>query len=329
VEPGPSSAVQPPLESPPPEGPLDLVVFTAVLAAALMHAGWNAVVRVGLDRFSSILLLSMTQSGLALVLLPFAPLPAPAAWPWVAGAALLHTGYKLFLIRAYQHGDLSQVYPLARGAAPPIVAIGGALFLGELLPATGWMAVALIAAGVALMAFRGGHGPMRSLPRERMISEVKDAVEAYPAGSASTAGRLSAQALGYSLATAGFVASYTLADAQGARIAGSATAFALWMFVADGFVMLAYAVATRGPRAPVAVLSAWRTGLPAGALSLGSYWIVLWAFTRAPVALVAALRETSVLFAMLLGVFVLKEHAGRWRWAAGLLIAAGVAAMRL
>ena len=271
-----------------------------MLAAALMHAAWNAVVRVGLDRFSSILLLSMTQSGLALALLPFVGPPAAAAWPWVAGASLLHTGYKLFLIRAYQHGDLTQIYPLARGAAPPIVALGGVLLFGEHLKPTGWLAVALIASGVALMAFRGG-----------------------------SAGRLPGKALAYALITAGFVASYTLADGQGARIAHSATAFAMWMFVGDGLTMLAYAVATRGPKAPIAVLSAWRTGLPAGALSLGSYWIALWAFTRAPVALVAALRETSVLFALLIGVVLLKERVGPWRVAAGLCIGAGVMAMRL
>ena len=280
---------------------LDPLAFAAVLAAALMHAGWNAVVRVGLDRFSSILLLSMTQSGLALLLLPFAPLPAQAAWPWIAGASLLHTGYKLFLIRAYEHGDLSQVYPLARGAAPPIVALGGILLFGEHLKPTGWLAVGLIAGGVALMAFRGGAG----------------------------LGRMSGKALAYALVTAGFVAAYTLADGQGARIAQSATAFAMWMFVGDGLTMLAYAVATRGPKAPIAVLKEWRTGLPAGTLSLGSYWIALWAFTQAPVALVAALRETSVLFAMLIGVVLLKEEAGRWRIAAGLCIGAGVIAMRL
>ena len=280
---------------------LDLTVFLAVLAAALMHASWNAVVRVGLDRFNSILLLSMTQSALALAMLPFVPAPAAVSWPWVVTAGLLHTGYKLFLIRAYQHGDLSQIYPLARGAAPPIVAVGGVILLGERLPLTGWAAVALIAGGVALMALRGGSG----------------------------VGRLSGQALGYALATAGFVAAYTLVDGQGARLAGSATAFAMWMFVGDGLVMLAYAVVTRGPRAPLAVASAWRTGLPAGALSLGSYWIALWAFTRAPVALVAALRETSVLFAMLIGVLVLKEKAGAWRWVAALGIVAGVMAMRL
>lgn len=257
--------------------------------------------RVGGDRFSSIFVLSMTQSGLALALLPFFPAPAAVAWPWVAGSALLHTGYKLFLIRAYEHGDLSQVYPLARGAAPPMVAVAGLLLFGEQLPPSGVAAVALIAAGVGLMAVRGGGG----------------------------IGRLPLPAVAYALGTAVFVAAYTVADGRGARLAGSATAFALWMFVADGLVMLSYALVTRGPGAPRAVLSAWRTGLPSGALSLGSYWIVLWALTRAPLGLVAALRETSVLFAMLLGVFVLRERAGPWRWAAGLLIASGVVAMRL
>ena len=272
-----------------------------MLAAALMHAGWNAMVRVGLDRFSSILLLSMTQSGLALILLPFVPQPAVAAWPWVAAASLLHTGYKLFLIRAYEHGDLTQVYPLARGSAPPIVALGGIVLFGEHLKATGWLAVALIAGGVGLMAFRGG----------------------------ANVGRLPTKALVYALVTAGFVAAYTLADGQGARIALSATAFAMWMFVGDGLTMLAYTLITRGPKGLLAVLPEWRTGLPAGTLSLGSYWIALWAFTKAPVALVAALRETSVLFAMLIGVVLLKEKAGPWRVAAGLCIGAGVIAMRL
>jgi drug/metabolite transporter (DMT)-like permease len=168
------------------------------------------------------------------------------------------------------------------------------------LKPTGGLAVALIAGGVALMAFRGG-----------------------------ARGRLSGKALAYALGTAGFVASYTLADGQGARIAQSSMAFAMWMFVGDGLSMLAYAMVTRGPKAPLAVMSEWRTGLPAGTLSLGSYWIALWAFTRAPVALVAALRETSVLFALLIGMFLLKERAGRWRIAAGLLIGAGVVAMRL
>jgi len=275
---------------------VDLIVFLAVLAAALMHAGWNAVVRTGSDRFASILLLSMTQSGLALVLLPFVPAPAAAAWPWVAGASLLHTGYKLFLIRAYQHGDLSQVYPLARGAAPPMVALGGIVLLGEQLHPLGWLAVGAIATGVALMAFRGG----------------------------ATGGRLPAKALAYALVTACFVAAYTLADGAGARIAKSATAFAMWMFVGDGLAMLVYAVATRGPGGIARIVRpAWKSGLPAGALSLGSYWIALWAFTRAPVALVAALRETSVIFAAIFSAFILKERFHPRRYAAVAMVALG------
>ena len=266
-----------------------------------MHAGWNAVIRLGLDRFSSILLLSMTQSGLALVILPFVPFPPAEAWPWVVGASLLHTGYKLFLIRAYQHGDLTQVYPLARGAAPPVVALGGVLMFGEALAPLGWLAIALIAGGIALMAFRGG-------------SDFK---------------RLPTLPLLYALGTAGFVAAYTLADAAGARVSGSAHGFAMWMFVGDGLTMLAYALATRGTAGLRAVLPAWKTGLPAGTLSLGSYWIVLWAMTRAPVGLVAALRETSVLFALAIGALFLKERMGAGRWAAGALICAGVVAMRL
>lgn len=280
---------------------MDPIVFFAVLAAAAMHAAWNAVVRAGEDRFASILILALCQSGLALLLLPFTPLPAPEAWPWIAGACLLHTGYKLFLIRAYQHGDLSQVYPLARGAAPPVVALGGVLLLGETLEPLALAAIALIALGVALMAFRGGHGM----------------------------GRLPGKAIAYALGTAMFVASYTLADGVGARVAGSATSFAMWMFVGDGLSILAYALATRGAGGVKTALAGWRTGLPAGALSLGSYWIALWAFTKAPVAMVAALRETSVLFAMLIATVILKERAGAWRWAAAASICAGVAAMRL
>ena len=135
---------------------MDTTVFLAVLAAALMHAGWNAIVKVGLDRFSSILLLSIAQGAIALLLLPFFAFPAAEAWPWLLGSALLHVGYKLFLIRAYEHGDLSQVYPLARGTAPLIVALVGALFLGEAMTAGKTAAVVTIALGVLVMSRNGG-----------------------------------------------------------------------------------------------------------------------------------------------------------------------------
>jgi drug/metabolite transporter (DMT)-like permease len=275
---------------------VDAVVFIAVLAAALLHAGWNAVVKLGLDRFSSVLPLALVQSGLAVALLPFFPAPDVPSWPWLAASALLHTGYKLVLIRAYEHGDLSQVYPLARGTAPLLVALA----LGEALTPARTLAVLAIGLGVVLMAARGGTG-LGSVPFRALV---------------------------YALGTAALTASYTLVDGVGARLSGSASGFALWMFAGDGLGMLAYALATRGRAAFPALLPAWRAGVAAGAMSLGSYWIAIWAFTRAPIALVAALRETSVLFAMLIAAVVLREKPGPWRWAAAGLIAGGVVLVR-
>lgn len=275
------------------------VVFAAVLLAALMHASWNALIRITLDRFASILLLALSQSALALLLLPLVPAPSRAAWPFIAGAALLHTGYKLFLIRAYAHGSLSQVYPLARGSAPLIVALAGVILFAERLGLQATIAVVAIAAGVVMMA--GGAG----------------------------LSRLPMRALAYALGTAAFTAAYTLADAAGARLAGSAVGFAMWMFVVDGVAMALYALATRGTQVLATLRPALLHGSIAGALSLGSYGIVIWAFTQAPVAMVAALRETSVLFAVAIAALLLGERVPPARWLAAAVIAAGVVAMRL
>ncbi|HUF88063.1 MAG TPA: EamA family transporter [Thermohalobaculum sp.] len=279
---------------------MDIVVFAAVLVAALMHASWNAIVKTGLDRFSAILLMTLAQGGIGLVLIPAFPLPAAQAWPWVVASALLHMGYKLFLIRAYEHGELSQVYPVARGTAPLIVLLVGAAFLGEALGAAQTLAVLAIALGIMLMALR----------RQRID-------------------RMPAKALGFALGTACFTAAYTLVDGIGARLAGTASGYTMWLFAGDAIGITAWALATRGRGAFGRLAPAWRSGVTAGALSLGAYWIVIWAFTLAPLALVAALRETSVLFAMLIGVFVLGERAGPIRWVSGALILAGVVLMRL
>jgi drug/metabolite transporter (DMT)-like permease len=280
---------------------MEIAVIAAVLVGAAMHAGWNSLVKIGLDRFSVILLLSLAQGLQSLVLLWFFPAPAMAAWPWLVASGLLHTGYKLFLIRAYEHGDLSQVYPLARGSAPLIVAAFSAVALGETLSLAGTLAVVAIALGVVLMSLKGG----------------------------GALGRLPAKALFYVAGTAACTAAYTIVDGVGARISGTASGFTFWMFVLDTSFMAAYALATRGGSAVTALAPEWRNGLAAGALSLGSYWIAIWAFTVAPIALVAALRETSVLFVMLIAVVLLGERAGAWRWLAAALIVGGIALMRL
>lgn len=162
------------------------------------------------------------------------------------------------------------------------------------------LAVVSIALGVVLMSIKGGRA-FGSLPRTALL---------------------------YALGTAVFTASYTLLDGIGARLSETPSGYTLWMFVSHGLGMVACAYGVRGRGAFTRIAPAWRSGVAAGAMSLGSYWIAIWAFTMAPIALVAALRETSVLFAMLIGVTFLKEEAGRWRWAASILIVFGIAMTR-
>ena len=279
---------------------MDLIVFLAVLAGAAMHAGWNALVKTGLDRTTSIFLLAFMQGVISLALLPFFALPSALSWPWIVVSAFLHSGYKIFLIRAYEHGDMSQVYPLARGSAPLIVAVVSVFLLHESLTTMRLAAVCAIGFGVMLMSSRIGSG--EAMPKKALL---------------------------FALGTALFTASYTLVDGIGAQLSGTASGFTLWMFVGDGILMTVYALAVRGRDLRAAVRGNLLSGTAAGALSLGSYWIAIWAFTLAPIALVAALRETSVLFAMLIAVFWLGEKANPQRWFAAACILAGIVLMRL
>lgn len=284
---------------------VDTLTFVAVIAAALMHAGWNAIVKVGVDRFSSMLLLSLVSMGLGLGLgmLPVFGLPAAAAWPWVVGSGLLHSAYKLFLVRAYTHGDLAAVYPIARGTAPLIFVVVGFVVLGEAMAPAAVAGVVLIQLGILAMALRGHSGD----DDERYADRT---------------------AIVWALGAAVLTASYTLADAVGARIAGNASGFVMAMFVLDGLAMTAFAAVTRGRAAFVALRPAWRSGVAAGGLSLCCYWVAVWAFTRAPVGLVAALRETSIVWAMLIGVVFLGERVGLWRWGAAAAIVSGMVLLR-
>lgn len=274
-------------------------VFFAVLFAALLHAGWNAWVKGGRDGFTAILLLSIGQSLIAAVALIAVGLPPATALPWIAASALLHCGYKAFLINAYENGDLSQIYPIARGTAPLIVAAAGLLFLGEELPLVRLAAVAAIGAGILFLAV-GRPGA-----------------------------RLSRNGLLLGLGTAAFTASYSVVDGLGARETGDASGFILAAIALDGFLMLGWARLSGRRLTLDAVRSGWLQGLAAGAVSVGAYWIVVWAFTQAPLGLVAALRETSVLFAMLIAALFLREQVGSRRWAAAAMIAGGIALMRI
>jgi len=279
---------------------LSLHVFFAVLAAALMHAGWNAVIKVRLDRFLSISLMGLVMGTLSLLCLPFVAVPSGLTWVWIVASAALHTGYKLYLIRAYSAGDLGQVYPLARGSAPLLAAIGGFVLLGEVLHPLTAAGIVILCLGIVAMAMRGG----------------------------AALARLDRHAAGYALITSCFIAGYTLTDGVGARGAHSASSYALWMFLIDGFWMASFCAIVKGPGVFPVMLREWKTGLITGALSLGAYWIVIWAMTKAPIAAVAALREVSILFAVAISVVALKERLTGWRITAALLIVGGVVALR-
>lgn len=274
-------------------------VFLAVLFAALLHAGWNSVIKSGLDHFSSVVLMAVVQAAIAIPVLPFVAQPDVAAWGWVVAASALHFGYKLFLVQAYAHADLSQAYPLARGTAPLVVTVFSVLVLGVAFSGTNLIAILMISFGILLMALKG-----------------------------SSQGRMPGKALFYVIGTAGFTASYTLVDGTGARVSGAASGFFLWMALGDAVAMMGYAVWKRGANAFASLIPSWKTGTLAGAMSMGSYWIAIWAFTQAPIALVATLRESSILFAILIAGFVLREEVSKWRWASACAIAGGVVLMR-
>jgi drug/metabolite transporter (DMT)-like permease len=280
---------------------MTLTVFLAVLAAAVMHAVWNAIVKVRLDRFASITLMTLGMAATALPVLPFVDVPDANVWPYIAASVVFHMGYKLFLIRAYETGDLAQTYPLARGTAPLLTTLGAIVLVSEMPSLTSVGGIVLLSSGTFLMSFRG----------------------------AAYLEKLNRRAVTYALITSVFVAAYTLSDGSGSRLATSASSYAVWLFLCDGLWSLVLGLGLRGRAILGAMAAEWKTGIVTGALSAISYWIAMWAMTQAPIASVAALRETSILFAMTISVFALRERLTGWRVAAALLIVAGVVALRL
>jgi len=280
---------------------MDLAIFAAVLFAAACHAGWNAVIKIGLDPLPATTLITSGAALIALVLLPVSGLPPGGAWPWVIASVVIHLFYFIGLTEAYRTGDLGQVYPLARGAAPLMTALATAFFIGERVTIAGWAGIVLLVCGVVLLSARGG----------RQLAKVDR------------------RALGFALFTAVTICAYTVVDGIGARVAANPHAYTLAMFVGNGVAMLAYALVRRGPSLWSPMRPYWATGMAGGALQLLSYGIAIWAMTLAPIALVAALRETSVLFGAAIAVMFLKEPVRPARLVAALLILVGLLFLRL
>ncbi|MBP1318029.1 DMT family transporter [Herbaspirillum huttiense F1] len=273
---------------------MTLPVIALVLAAALLHASWNALLKSSHDRLASLSLMTLGAGLGAIPLVLWRPWPQAESWFYILLSGLLHTGYNLFLIRAYRIGDFGQSYPIARGSSPLLVALGAAVFAGEQLGIYTVIGIALVSLGIVSLA------NLRAMRRREHLS-----------------GPLAA------LATGAFIAAYTITDGIGARLAGDAIAYAGWLFVADS-IPLALLYQYKHGRSPV-VLSHKDTwiGLAGGVMSLLAYGIVIWAVTLAPMGMVSALRETSVLFALLIGTLFLGEKLTLRRVLSCAVIAAG------
>jgi len=279
---------------------LTLGITLAVLGAGFLHAGWNALLKSspGGDALLDTATVVAGSALWGLAVVPFVPLPAGAAWPYMATSAVIHFGYYLTLAQAYRTGDLSFAYPLMRGTAPLIVALLGIAFLRELPTAPMALGILLISLGIVSIAF---------------VQRRK-----HPATAAY-----------WAFANAGLIAVYTLVDAAGARASGNAASYVSWLIFLEGLPFLVWVVARRGQMAIRYLRSSATRGLIGGACSLAAYGIVLWAMTQAPVAAVAALRETSVLFAALMGSLWLREGFGLPRLAGAVSVVLGIAALKL
>jgi drug/metabolite transporter (DMT)-like permease len=276
--------------------PLELPAATLVLLAAVMHAGWNALVKRAGDRLMTMTLVTTSPALIALAAAVFLlPVPARASWPFLLGSAAVHIAYYLGLLKAYSYGDLSQVYPLARGAAPVMVAGLSALAAGELLPGSGVAGVTLVSLGTASLAFE------RGLPRGDHGRSVL-----------------------FALFTAVTITAYTVIDGLGVRRAGTSLGYIAWLFAIDGLPLLAAAALWRRGAFLGALRRSWHIGLIGGVLSLAAYGIAIWAMSLGAMAQVAALRETGVIFAAIIGALFLREPFGRRRILAAVIVAAGI-----
>ena len=278
-------------------------VVGVVLCGALLHASWNALVKSRPDTFLVTVLVATAGGVLSALALPFLPAPDPASWPYLAVSTAVQLAYYGLLVAAYRSGDMSHAYPLMRGTAPLLVALVSGPLIGETLAPMQWVAVACICGGILALYLNG-----------RRVVQT---------------GRNGGRSTMFALLNACMIASFTLIDGAGVRLSHSPVAYTMWIFLLTGVGLVIWAARGRpGELWPYARAHPG-IALVGGMANLGSYGLALWAMTHAPVAAVAALRETSILFAVAIAALVLRERVSRARLCAVALVACGAVAMRL
>ncbi len=266
-----------------------------ILAAAVMHAVWNAVVKIDGDRLMTMAVVISTTGLLAPLLLLAGPPPASASWPYILLSVLLNNAYFLFLIEAYRFGDLSQVYPIARGSAPLLVTVGAALFAHEQLSIAGLAGVLIISAGTISLIWNRGF---------RMGAEKRS--------------------IFFALLTGLMIASYTIIDGIGVRLSGSPAAYIGWLFILSPLPLASIAILRRRSHAFVYIRNNWKPAVFGGCLNMGSYGLSIWALSLAAMGHVSAMRETSVIIAALIGTQLFGESFGKRRILAAIAVTIGV-----
>lgn len=276
---------------------MSAVAVGLALVAAILHASWNAFLRTGADRLWSITVMSLTGSIITLPLLFLVPVPGAAAWPYILLSSGLQVGYSLFLVAAYRQGQLGQVYPIVRGTVPLLVTLGGFLFYGEVLGPWQTLGVLLIATGIMSL----------SLGKTR----------------AATSSIL------FALTTGFIIACYSTVDSRGVKLVELPVAYALWVLFLFGIMItIAFAITRRGLAIDLQSPLTWKAA-GGGVVAMLAYGLVVVAYAYAPAGLVTAVRETSVVFAVLIGALMLGEPLTLRRLVACVVVAGGAISVSL
>lgn len=273
---------------------MDLLVVVMLLGAALLHSSWHAMIKVNSDRLVGLAGMNVISAGISLAALPLVEVPSVEVWPVLAFSVVLHNAYKGGLAQVYRHGDLGEAYPIARGLSPLFATLIALVVLGETPDMWQVAGIILISGGLMVMSFeRRGRAPSLLL-------------------------------LAMAALTGFMVAAYSVVDAYGARLSGDWLSFTVWLIVLDGGMFVGVMTALRGRSLWRAITLEWRRTIISGLLGIAAFGVFLWALSRGPVGGVSALRETSVLFASMIGIVILKEQWSLWRLIGAILIMLGI-----
>ena len=253
---------------------MPLHIICLVLFAALLHASWNAMLRGGADRLWSMTVMCMAIAVASVIVAALLAPPARASWFYAGLSAVLHVGYNLFLVRSYKSGDLGQTYPIARGVSPILIVLAASLFAGERVAPSGLLGIMLVSTGILSLAFT----------RRRRLPDLP-----------------------YALGTGFFIAAYSVVDGIGVRLSGAPMAYTAWMCLLWGVMMPLVYVGLRDTQSLFALRPGLAAAVAGGLVSLLAYGVVIYAMAYAPMGAVSALRETSVMFAALIGHAFLGE----------------------